>query len=402
MSKAKQPAWPLARHGTASLFKPAVFATDQRGRRITITLMFVSILIGSIPRMGKTFLLRLLLLIAALDLISEIHAYDLKGTGDLSPLECVAHRYRAGDDEEDIAYGLAGMRALQQELRRRARVIRNLPRTICPENKVTPELAAKRSLGLHPIVIAVDECQVWFDHREHGSELAGICEDLVRRGPALGITLIMATQRVDAKSVPTAISANAVLRLCLKVMGQTENDMILGTSAYKNGVRATMFDFDDKGICYFSGEGGAPRIVHSFYIDGPEAEKIAARARALREHAGTLTGHALGEEPADTGPKFDLLADIAAVVTEPKLWSETVVTRLAELRPGIYGRWGDLEPEDRAAQLTTALRPYGIRTGQVWGTTEDGKGANRRGITLADITKAMTDRNRGGGPGTAA
>ncbi|MEU1156480.1 hypothetical protein ABZ369_26180, partial [Streptomyces sp. NPDC005918] len=30
---------------------------------------------------------------------------------------------------------------------------------------------------------------------------------------------------------PTGISANASLRLCLKVMGQLENDMVLGTSA---------------------------------------------------------------------------------------------------------------------------------------------------------------------------
>jgi DNA segregation ATPase FtsK/SpoIIIE, S-DNA-T family len=97
-----------------------------------------------------------------------------------------------------------------------------------------------------------------------------------------------------------------------------------------------------------------------------------------------------------------LLADIAVVVPEPKLWSETVVARLAELRPGIYGAWGDMEPEDHAAQLTAALRPYGVRTGQVWGITGDGKGANRRGITRDDITKLLTERNRNAGPNAAA
>ena len=66
MSKARQPAWPLARHGTVDLFKPAPFGTDQRGRIVTVTLMFVSGIIGAIPRMGKTFVLRELALIAAL------------------------------------------------------------------------------------------------------------------------------------------------------------------------------------------------------------------------------------------------------------------------------------------------------------------------------------------------
>lgn len=62
--------------------------------------------------------------------------------------------------------------------------------------------------------------------------------------------------------------------------------------------------------------------------------------------------------------------------------------------------WAELEPEERAAQLTAALRPYGVRTDQVWGRTEDGKGANRRGITRDDITKAITERdNQRGLPG---
>ena len=90
------------------------------------------------------------------------------------------------------------------------------------------------------------------------------------------------------------------------------------------------------------------------------------------------------------------------MVAEPKLWSETVVTRLAGFRPDAYGPWADLEPDARAAQLTSALRPYGVRTGQVWGTTEDGKGANRRGITRDDITTAITERDRKRGPGGAA
>ena len=312
----------------------------------------------------------------------------------------MAHRYRAGDDDEDMAYALADFRALREELRRRTKVIRGLPRDLCPENKVTPELATNKSLGLHPIVIAVDECQVMF---EHPSLRRGVRGDLHRPGqarPRARHLLMLATQRPDAKSMPTGICANAVLRMCLKVMGQVENDMVLGTSAYKNGIRATMFAFSDKGIFYFAGEGDAPRIVRAFYIDAPAAEKIALRARAIRGAAGTLTGHAARARTrrADR-PGYDLLADIAAVVPSPRCGPKTVVTRLAALRPDAYGPWGDLEPDARAAQLTAALqalrRPH--RPGV--GPTEDGRGANRRGITRDDITKAITERNQKRGPG---
>ncbi len=49
------------------------FGIDQRGRPVTVMLMFVSVLIGAMPRMGKTFPLRLLALFAALDVRAELH-----------------------------------------------------------------------------------------------------------------------------------------------------------------------------------------------------------------------------------------------------------------------------------------------------------------------------------------
>ncbi|WP_329456777.1 cell division protein FtsK [Streptomyces sp. NBC_01497] len=392
MSQTRQEPWPLAKSGGADLFKPVLWGTDQRGRWVGVTLMFIAGIIGAIPRMGKTFLLRLLLLIAALDVRAELHTYDLKGTGDLDSVgDRVAYRHRAGEEDPDIEYAIADLRELQGELRRRAKVIRSLPRDICPESKVTTELASKRSLGLHPIVIGVDECQVWFEHPKYGGEFKEICTDLVKRGPATGIVLLLATQRPDKDSIPTSISANASARWCLKVMGQVENDMVLGTGAYKRGVRASMFAWGDKGISYFLGEGSDARIVRSAFINAVEADRIALRARALREHAGLLAGHALGEQPETTASVgYDLLADLRAAVPaeKPKLWNEAIVPLLAELRPEVYGEW---TPE----QLTAALKPYGIRTVQVWGTTEDGKGANRRGIRRSDILKAAAERNGG-------
>ncbi|MBD0735775.1 cell division protein FtsK [Streptomyces sp. CBMA29] len=390
MSTARKPVWPLLKGGSVDLFKPVAFGTDQRGRWVEITLMYIAAVIGAIPRMGKTFLLRLLLLIAALDVRAELHTYDLKGTGDLDPVgERVSHRHRAGDDDEDIEYALADLREVRAELRRRAKMIRSLPRDICPESKVTSELANKPKLGLHPIVIGVDECQVWFEHPKHGAEFEEICTDLVKRGPATGIVLLLATQRPDAKALPTGISANASARFCLKVMGQLENDMVLGTSSYKRGIRATMFSWKDKGIHYFVGEGADARIVSSVYVDAPTADAIGLRARKLREVAKTLSGHALGEafEPDDRAG-YDLLRDILAVVPaeEPKVWSETVTARLADLRPDVYGGWD-------AEQLASALKPFGIATVQVWGKTEAGKGANRKGVERSRILTAIAERD---------
>ena len=43
MSKARQPAWPLAKSGLVDLFKAVPFGTDQRGRTVAVTLMFTSV-----------------------------------------------------------------------------------------------------------------------------------------------------------------------------------------------------------------------------------------------------------------------------------------------------------------------------------------------------------------------
>jgi len=396
LSRAKQNPWPLLKSGTVNLFKPFAFGTDPRGRIVTLTLMFASMIIGSIPRMGKTFALRLALLGACLDPRAWILAFDLKGTGDLSPLEPVAHRYRAGDDDEDIEYGIAAMREMRTEMRRRTKVIRELPADLCPENKVTDQLANNRKLGLHPIVIGIDECQIWFEHPKYGDEFEEICTDLIKRGPATGITLIPATQRPDDKSLPTGISANAVLRFCLKVMGYRENDMVLGQSMFKSGIRATMFAKRDKGIGYLAGEGDDPVITRTFEIDGPTAKAVVVRARAMRERTGNITGHAAGQTLTTDAVRRDtILDDIAAVMSdaEPKLWGSVLAKRLAALRPDVYTGF-------TADQLREALAVFNVSTKQVWGNDPDtDETGNRKGYHRAHILDAITRRDRENGGG---
>ncbi|WP_328467941.1 hypothetical protein [Streptomyces sp. NBC_00448] len=102
-----------------------------------------------------------------------------------------------------------------------------------------------------------------------------------------------------------------------------------------------------------------------------------------------LTGQALGEDTvAASSASYDLLTDLVSALPsgKAKAWSEDIVTRLADLRPEVYAQW---TPE----QLAAAVKPYGLRTVQVWGTA-DGKGANRRGLRREDVLKALAERER--------
>jgi S-DNA-T family DNA segregation ATPase FtsK/SpoIIIE len=394
MSQAKPAPWPLAKHGQADLFKPVAFGTDQRGRPVPLTLMYANALIGAMPGYGKTFALRVLALAAALDPLARLLVFELKGTGDLSACEKVAHRYGSGADDDTVRACLDALRETGQELATRAKTIKNLPKDACPENKVTPQLAARKNLGLWPLVLIIDECQELFTHPAYGKEAAELATAIIKRGRALGIILLLATQRPDKDSLPTGISANVGIRFCLRVMDQTSNDMVLGTSAYKTGVRATMFTKSDKGIGYLVGDADDPQVVRSYYIDGPAADRIADRARASRIAAATLSGHAAGEEDG-TGPAASILDDILAVTgaDEDKVRSQVIADRLAQLRPETYGPWAGLDPAAKAAQVAAALSPYGIGTVQVNRRDASGKRVNTMGVARPDVVTAR-DRMR--------
>lgn len=377
MAKAKQDPWPLRRDGGVNVFRAVHEFTDQEGAWVDLTLAYTSGIVGAVPRMGKTFGLRQLALTAALDVRTRLYVYDLKGTGDLSPLAPVAHAYGVGDEPEDIAAQLADMRALREEMRARAKRIRGLPREECPENKVTDVLASRRDVGLEPVFVAVDECQVWFEDQPTAvrEEFIAIVTDLVKRGPALGIMCYVATQKPDAKSIPTGISANASIRLCFKVNDWQSNDQVLGTGAHGQGLKATLFAFEDKGVAYFKGEGARPQIVRTVAgLDAVAAEKVARRARAMREAANRITGYAAGEEIAREVEQIDLVEDVRAVVADaPAMHSADIVAGLTALRPGAYG---SLDAETLGRQLRAA----GVKVGQVHVSGKPRAEASRKGV----------------------
>ncbi|MQA96015.1 MAG: cell division protein FtsK [Streptosporangiales bacterium] len=391
LSQSPPALWPLIKRGKVDLFATFPFGRTQRGTEVPMSLMFTNLLVGSVPRMGKTFALRLVLLAAGLDPTAELHVYDLKGGQDFMAFEQIAHRFAVGNEAPAIDYALTDLRELRKRMQDRYRTLRDLPADICPESKVTRELADKRSLDLFPIVVAADECQVWFTHKEHGEEFAEIVTDLIKRGPAVGIIIALATQKPDGDSIPSGIRDNVGTRFGMRVMTWQVSDMVLGSGMAKSGTNAAALTRADKGIGYLVGASDDvdSQLARADLCDSEHTALVVVRARALREAADLITGHAAGHAPVVDEPTVSLLDDLLAVLpaTETRVWSETVTARLAELRPEIYGGW-------KPSQLAAALKPYGVTTVQVWRTGDDGQGANKRGIVRDDIAAAARARRQ--------
>lgn len=374
--------WPLASKGRTDVFDPIPIGTNERGELVYLLLAYGAGLVGAIPRMGKTFVLRLIALAAGLDPRCELHLYDLNGGGVFDALLPIAHTFGVGCDAAALDAALADLRRLQADMDRRYATIRALPRDQAPETKTTSELASRRSLGLWPTVIICDEAHLWFASKELLKTFGPVVEDLVRRGPAVGIILWMSTQRPDGKSIPTGITSSVGRRICLRVTTYQANDMILGDGKWAEGYRASQFSNNDKGVAYVVSEDSPePVVTRLAYIDAPAADPIVARARAAREATGWLSGLAAGEEPPAPEEVPSILDHIREVWPPgaDRLWHDEIAALLAKAMPTAYTGW-------TGRQVSAALRPFDFPRVQI----RRGE-ANKLGVVHDDLLERLAD-----------
>lgn len=385
----RPPITPLSSIESIDFWKPLPFGLDARQREVELTMVWSSLLIGAIPRMGKTFAARLPAAAAALDPHVRLIVFDGKGGKDWQPLQAVAHRYGSGVRVAVVEHLAHTLQALIEDMNARYETLRTLPHDLCPEGKLTPAASHNRSLRMPLTLVCIDEVQRYLEHPDWGKAILEALIELAKVGPAAGIMLVLATQRPDSKTLPEGLRGQIGTRLALKVMNWQSSETILGAGSYP-ALDASKLLRSHKGVGILLGadDGEAAeadaRIVRTHLMDLPTLQQIVDRGRELRTKAGTLSGVAAGEEaiPENVTPR--LLEDVAAVFSagETKLWSETIVARLAEADPNAYHGWS---PTD----LASALRPYGIGTHQVWAQSEDGSSANRRGIARDAVLDAL-------------
>lgn len=389
---------PLLGMTRVNFWKPFPWGLDERGNEVMVTMLWLSLLVGAVPRQGKTFSARTVALAAALDPHVRIFLFDGKASPDWRKFAKVAHRIGFGivpkDGFDPVLHLVDSLMELKADVEDRYHRLSELPLHICPEGKLTPEISRDKKLNMPLTLVLIDEVQEYLQHPVHGQTILDLLVYLARVAPAVGVSVLNSTQKPDDKACPSALRDQHQARFSLKVGSWQVSDVILGAGSYTEGLDASRLLRSHKGVGLLKGMSDEPGIVRTYLADGQDADRILTRARDLREAEGTLTGDAAGEvsptEAADV-----LLDDVATVVgrSEDKVWSETVVDRLAEHKPEAYGVWAELEGRAKAEQLTNALRPYGIRTGQI-GRRIEGKPVTRRGIERQHILDAIAERDK--------
>ncbi|MGW8379213.1 cell division protein FtsK [Streptomyces sp. ODS28] len=347
---------PLARMERFSIWDAVPFGQDARGNRIDVPVVWQSMFFGGLPRRGKTFTQRLMTAAGLLDPWVRHYVADFKGGQDWMGMRHVAHRLILGAEQDAIDAFKAILKELLAEMERRFALFRGLPTSICPEGKLTPQIIEKYKMPF--IFVTVDELQEAFlamDDKER-EEVVDDLGRIARRGPAAGFISNYASQRPDAKSVPTKLREIITIRCCTQVTDKTSSDMVLGSGKAAMGADASLLSEDHKGVTVLVTGPASYATVKNDMLTTAEFNSLCLKGRALREPLGQITGDAAGDVTAQ--------ADQAGVVIAPVLSDCLDVMRHADrmhttvlldrLVNADEDRYGDWDAERLATELETA------------------------------------------------
>ncbi|HMG44627.1 MAG TPA: FtsK/SpoIIIE domain-containing protein [Acidimicrobiales bacterium] len=383
---------PLVKAAKFDVWQEVPFGQDEKDQLVEFLMLWTNVLIGALPRMGKTFVLRLLIAAAAMDPYVKLLLWDGKGGKDHAPFERVCHAFGAGASDEVAKALLATATDLVRDMDERYKKMSRLPDDRCPEGKLTRALARDRKLKMPVTFLAIDEFQVYLQNKAYGTKILEALTILAQRGSGAGIILALATQRPSSKIMNTDFRDLFGTRIALRMITDEASEMILGSGSSRAGLNTSKFRATDKGVCILLGaddgalvdKGG--QTVHAHLMDLPAATKVANRARALREGEGTLTGVAAGEE--DEALSDQVLNHVAAAFEgEDKAHSAVLCARLTGTYPGLYETWDQ-------SDLAAALGRFGIDAGnQTWATpVEGGAKCNRKGFELKQVLDVLVEK----------
>jgi DNA segregation ATPase FtsK/SpoIIIE, S-DNA-T family len=413
---------PLLEVACWDAWRPVPFGRDARDRRISLPLVWTSLLVGAIPRQGKTFAARLAAAGLILDPYTRLYVADFKAGKDWDAAAHVAHRFLSGDEPTHVLELTAWLVELITEVQGRYRRMRELDNDTCPESKITSAMSRDPSLNMPITGIFIDEVQVPLEERTPlkmqgkmipaGEYIGELLTWLAKKGPAAGIVLVLATQRPDTKTIPSALRAVLGSRFALRVMDWRDSNIILGEQMNTRGWDSSRLLPSHKGVGILRPDGetaaGADvlaMMVRTDYMPNNDWAALCERGRALRAAAGTLTGHAIG---AASVTALDPAMVANVIGPNPVTTDDGVplaVSDLPEPLASVVAYLGaDLDADGRefvpTAELVEALDVEPTAFGRQMGelgcrprpgrvSAQDGTSRQARGYLLADIRAAI-------------
>jgi S-DNA-T family DNA segregation ATPase FtsK/SpoIIIE len=254
-----------------SIFDPVFLGLDETGVPIDVELTYRNLLIGGEPGGGKSVLLNNIVGHAALCPDVRLVLIDGKRV-ELGQWAEVADVF-VGNAVKD---GLTVLEQLQAEMDARYDWLVSQGR-----RKIV------RSDGIPFLLCVVDELAYFtatVGTKQTQDRYINLFRDLVARGRAAGMIMVLATQRPSADIVPTSLRDICAYRCAFRCTTDASSDIILGTGWAKQGYNATDIPPDNnaRGIGWILAEGGIPRRFKAAYLTDSDIRRLVARAKIIR------------------------------------------------------------------------------------------------------------------------
>ncbi len=160
------------------------------------------------------------------------------------------------------------------------------------------------SVAMPALIIIVDE---YAELAETAPEATGDADSVARRGRAVAVTLIAATQRPTQKAMGQgALRSQMDIRVCFRVRERKDVDLILGQGMLTAGWHAHTLNAPGK-FLISAPEHDTPRRARCYLVTDEAVTETAARHAALRPALDSISQAAI-DERAQTRPDAPDLA----------------------------------------------------------------------------------------------
>lgn len=250
-----------------NLWLPLPIGIDESGREVGLLLPGHNLVVGGEPGSGKSNFLQLVCAATALDPGSQLNCLDPKLV-ELS-------RWRehcAAFADADLGAAIGVLAGIHAEM---------TARKVAFEAHGSRKIGPGSDYGL--CVLVVDELAVYLTSRDRRvDEFTHLLRELISLGRALGIVVILATQKPTAQTLPSNIRDLITYRAAFRCTTRDASDTILGAGRAAAGYSAAEIAMTAQGTCWLLHERAVPQQVRTYYLDDDTLASLVARARGPR------------------------------------------------------------------------------------------------------------------------
>jgi S-DNA-T family DNA segregation ATPase FtsK/SpoIIIE len=254
-----------------SIFDPVHLGIDEHGEQVLVNLAERNMLVGGEPGAGKSVALNLITAHGALSADCKLVLVD----GKL--VELGAWRHCADlFIGPSMADALAALTKLQKIMNERYDRLLATGR-----RKIT------RDCGEEVYLVILDEYAYFsatVGDKKQQAEFAALARDLVARGRAAGVIVILATQRPSHQVIDPSLRDLFAYRMAFRCTTDSSSDTVLGHGWAGEGYTAADIDPLARGVGWLLSETGVPRRIKTAYLTDADVADLSAYAAQLRGH----------------------------------------------------------------------------------------------------------------------